>query len=465
MRKRINVKRSVACALVFGLWMPALALGPFDVDFNREIGVVKRLNGVCNAAPISYTQDSGIEERVKDLEIPFYRFHDAALENPGYSLVDVSRIFPLFHLDPDDPKNYRFKETDDYIRGCVESGAKIDFRLGESIEHARSWYRILPPTDFAKWAEICAHIVRHYNCGWADGYEWNIQYWSIWEEPDNQELLKGEDAYRKIYFPLYETTAKRLKSEFPNIKVGGPNCMGPWERPKAFIDYCHEHKAPLDFLSWTLYCRNNDSWVTCLRWWRRYLDSLGMTNTEIFVSEWHFGPVSWQGHGCVTDKAKAVEWHRELTDIPAVAYTAETLIRLQDEPVDAMFFYSMNLSSWGLFDGDREPVGHYYAMKAFAALAHGSVRVCAPLVPERNWSLLASKDGNGKGYVLLVARHADGIPKLALRGCEKPVSVKVVDSLSKLGEVRDWDWKDGVLTIPRHCSDSAIWLVEVELAH
>jgi len=457
-----KIIESTVCSLAICACASGWALGTFDVDFAREIGVVKRLNGVCNAAPINNTQAGGIEEKVKELEIPFYRFHDAALENPGYSLVDVSRIFPLFHLDSDDPKNYRFKETDDYIRGCVESGAQIDFRLGESIEHAKNWYRVLPPADYAKWAEICAHIVRHYNCGWADGFEWNIKYWSIWEEPDNQELLRGENAYSKVYFPLYETTAKRLKSEFPDIKVGGPNCMGPWTRPKDFIDYCHEHKAPLDFVGWTLYCRDNDAWVTCLRWWRNYLDSLGLKNTEIFVTEWHFGPVSWEGHGCVSAKAKAAEWRRELTDMPAVAFTAETLVRLQNEPVDAMFYYAMNCGCWGLFDEDREPLGHFYAMKAFAILAHGQIRVCAPLVPERNWSLLASKDGKGRGYVLLVARHADGKPRLALKGCEKPVSVKAIDALKKLDEVQGWTWENGVLTIPRHCSDSSIWLVEVE---
>lgn len=45
-------------------------------------------------------------------------------------------------------------------------------------------FNSLIPEDFDKVAEIFAATVRHYNRGWADGYNWNIKYWEIWNEPE-----------------------------------------------------------------------------------------------------------------------------------------------------------------------------------------------------------------------------------------------------------------------------------------
>ena len=46
-----------------------------------------------------------------------------------------------------------------------------------------------PPSSFSKWADIAAHIVRHYNEGWANGQKANIKYWEIGNEPDGQSLV------------------------------------------------------------------------------------------------------------------------------------------------------------------------------------------------------------------------------------------------------------------------------------
>ncbi|MBQ6327524.1 MAG: hypothetical protein IJI35_00785, partial [Kiritimatiellae bacterium] len=56
---------------------------PIVVDFSQEVGTVKMLNGVCNATPLSGSRKNSLQGLVDKLEIPHYRFHDAALENPG----------------------------------------------------------------------------------------------------------------------------------------------------------------------------------------------------------------------------------------------------------------------------------------------------------------------------------------------------------------------------------------------
>ena len=53
------------------------------------------------------------------LKLKFVRHHDASLDNPGQQLLDVSRVFPLFHLDENDPKNYIFNQSDDYMQSLV----------------------------------------------------------------------------------------------------------------------------------------------------------------------------------------------------------------------------------------------------------------------------------------------------------------------------------------------------------
>ena len=125
---------SVLTALVALTGLAANA-AEFTVDFSKEVGAIRRINGIGNCAPLSNSKGDSYKGLLKPLEAPRTHLHDDALLNPGYAVVDVSRIFPLFHLDADDPRNYDFKPTDDYLRTAIEDGIEIDFRLGEAIEH------------------------------------------------------------------------------------------------------------------------------------------------------------------------------------------------------------------------------------------------------------------------------------------------------------------------------------------
>jgi hypothetical protein len=79
-----------------------------------------------------------------------------------------------------------FAATDDYISAIVKVGSPILYRLGESIEHTQRKYRVYPPKDFAKWADVCCSIIKHYNEEWAGGSRYDIRYWEIWNEPNWQ---------------------------------------------------------------------------------------------------------------------------------------------------------------------------------------------------------------------------------------------------------------------------------------
>ena len=440
---------------------------PFTVDFTKEVGAVKLLNGVCNATPLSGARTKSINDKVLKLEIPYYRFHDASLENPGIQLIDIQRIFPLLNADADDPANYRFKPTDDYLKQVIDAGAKIEFRLGESIEHSKNTYLVNDPVDYEKWADVCCHIIRHYNEGWADGFKWNIERWSIWEEPDtNPNLLTGKpNPFTSIYLPLYAAASRRIKKEFPSLKVGGPQGCGTWHT-KEFIEYCAKNKLPLDFYGFTRYARDPDDFADLARTIRECLDKNGYKDTEISLAEWHWGPTSWVAWGTVTTPLMSKAYREELTGCDSTAFTAATLIRMQDSAVDYMYYYAMKCGEWGLFDADKVPYGSYYSMLAFAQLAHGKTRVAAPIKPSDRFYMLASKDPSAKrGYILAAALRTDGaFGPLTLKGCKKPLSVRVVDPVHDLAEVEGWKWdaEKGVLSVPRLFGDSNVWLVEVE---
>ena len=454
----------VIAALAAGLGLSASAV-QVAVDFAQEVGPVKRLNGVCNLTPLANSRTKSINDMVLKLEVPGYHLHDAALENPGLAVVDVSRIFPLFHADVDDPRNYIFEPTDDYLRQAVEAGAEIDFRLGESIEHSKNTYRVHAPKDYAKWAEICAHIIRHYNEGWANGFRWNIRKWSIWEEPDtNPMLLTGaKDPFTEIYLPLYAAAATRLKKEFPEIEIGGPQTGSNRGLIAKFIDYCAANKLPIDNLGFTGYSQNVDHYANMVSFIRGKLDEKGFTRTKISVVEWHWGPLSWVGHGTANAKRNAVAWRENLTSYESAAFTAATLIRMQDAPVDNMYFYAMKCGCWGLFDADRHPYPCYWAMYAFAQLAHGRTRVKAT-VDAPGWYALASKEADGKGHVL-VSTLATGVPlALTVSGGMKPVRVRTLDPVSDMEDSSAWTWNEakGELSLRRDFGNSAVFLIDFD---
>ena len=226
---------------------------------KKTSGTIRKLNG-GNLAPGISGEMAGTNIRAsfKELNLAFTRLHDSPLANPGCRLVDISHIFPLFHLDENDPRNYDFSYTDDYIRNCVvDSDTPIFYRLGESIDHSVNKYKIHPPTDVKKWINICSNIIRHYNEGLWNGFHFNIQYWEIWNEPEcggNKRLDPNAKNLMWLgtleeFNAFYVEVAKELKSRFPHLKIGGPAHCWFGDQSKEFIRYCGENKAPLDFYS------------------------------------------------------------------------------------------------------------------------------------------------------------------------------------------------------------------------
>ena len=365
---------------------------------------IRPLNGLCNTLPlrgdVNEKRLNVMKAYYRALEIPETRFHDVVSENPGIDIVDVSRIFPLFHLDENDPRNYNFAPTDLYLQRARELGGRLEFRFGEQIEHQRVQFKVRPPADIAKWARICLQIARHYNSGWANGFHWNIDRFSVWEEPDNDRLLTDatKGNFEKCYFRMYASVARLIKSEWPSAQVGGPNTMGPGAAFAQFVKFCADEKLPLDFAAYTCYARDPGDFAAVARQARKTLDDAGFKKTELEVSEWHVGPVTWE--------FMDPRYRSSILGPESPTYAAAVLTVMQDEPVDHLFFYAAHVGNWSLFDGVK-PRPVYYAFRTFAELRHGE-RLEVPANPAKGVYALAAKTADGGGLMLVAQLETKG---------------------------------------------------------
>ena len=158
-----------------------------NVFCNEVSGKVKPLNAVNNGPTGSFIRQTGNSQLYYQAQISYARLHDSAFSNAygGEWSVDVHRIFRNFDADENNPNSYIFEPTDKYLKSINDVGTKIFYRLGAAIEHGYK-FGTYPPKDYLKWARICEHIIMHYTEGWANGFYYDIEYWEIWNEPDNK---------------------------------------------------------------------------------------------------------------------------------------------------------------------------------------------------------------------------------------------------------------------------------------
>lgn len=306
-------------------------------------------------------------EAYKAARIPFARNHDASHFGGygGYHTVDVDAIFPDFDKDPYDPESYDFVVTDEHIQIVVLSGAEVFYRLGASIEHYIKKFRTLPPKDFNKWAVICEHIIRHYTEGWANGFNFNITYWEIWNEPDldaddspNKRCWGGTKAQ---FFDLFEIAAKHLKKCFPNLKIGGPALAWSIEWAADFLEEMQKREVPIDFFSWHIYSATVQSVIKRSEKVRELLDKNGYKNTESILNEWNYVR-GWTDEWIYSIKA--------MIGMKGAAFIMACMSAGQASSIDMLMYYDARPCGMnGMFDFyTLEVLKGYYPFLWFADL-------------------------------------------------------------------------------------------------
>lgn len=423
---------------------------PIKVDFSQPSGTVKPLHGINNS-PVTYGHEL---PELRDAGIPFVRLHDSAGDFGGTYFVDVPNLFPNFDADPDHPASYDFAYTDAYLKGLTASGLKIFYRLGVTIENnfRIKPQRIHPPKDFDKWARICAGIVRHYNQGWAEGFHYGIEYWEIWNEPENPPMWTGT---RDQYYELYRVAANYLKQQFPDIKVGGYascgfyaiNREGMSDFYRSFVPYfldflkfvtTPETAAPLDFFSWHLYTTDPHEIILHANFVAEKLKEYGLGKVENIFNEWNY-----------TDWNDPERWDA-MKEMPGATFVASAFCLMQKSPIDkAMYYDALPTRTYcGLYYFPSQKVTKtYYSFKAFNELYQLGTAVECSSDEQQGIYVCAAKDSATTGAVLIVNRNVLGMSvKFEIAGIDAKPTCAILDHLRLLETANCLG--DGLLSLP-----------------
>ena len=249
-----------------------------------------------------------------------------------------------------------------------------------------------------------------------------IEYWEIWNEPDNQPDVKDNVMWKgsmEDYFRLYEVTARYLKQKFPQLKFGGYGSCGFYainsvdvsqiansssrteyfiEFFVKFVEYIRSRKLPLDFFSWHSYAGIKDM-VDFAKFPRKALDEAGYTDCEIHLNEWN---PSFHLRGKAEDAANVMA----------------NMIAMQNSPVDMLMYYDSNVMSpyCGIFD----PVGGgvfktYYSFYIFGQLYSLGEQVRC-VADSGDVYALAAKGEQGAAIVLANLSDAEQEISLSIDG-------------------------------------------------
>ena len=420
-----------------------------SVDFNTPDGEIRPIYGVNFGPKITNQANYDMNEDYRKLGASSMRTHDVPLSEPGSRLVDTIFVFPLEHADPSDPANYYFDQTDYYFKNTMAQGPEVYYRLGISIDHAKERFTAVKVKDFHHYAEICAGIVRHYNKGWANGYHWNIKYWEIWNEPEAKNMWAGT---WEEYLDFYVIVSKRLKAEFPDIKVGGFGAMSlslPLFRQLA--EKCAANGIKPDFISWHHYSSNMEGMIFQAYAARFMADAIGLENAELHLTEWHY----------VAGGSGTPEGNAEMGGVNSAVFTAGVLTGWQDSPMDLSHYYTAGMGGcWAIFDHYYKPKKVYYAL-CQCGLLQNQYKYRVKTVQGKNGSyIIAGLDKDKKGFAMFgIFKTEDTEVSLKMTGIPANAEVKITvldeeNTLQNIAYKREGD----IFTMAKN-SPSALYIV------
>jgi len=415
---------------------------PLEVDFSKTVGRIRSLLGVNVASPAPLLVP--FQEQYRKIGVDYVRTHDA------FDAFDINIVFPNVRADPASESSYNFTSTDSQVEAIRSVGAQVLYRLGYSF----SFYGvpIFPeqPRDYARFAEVCKHIVMHYNYGWANGFHYGIQYWEVWNEPDLRQLWAGTP---QEYFALYDTVARTLKSVDPQIKVGGPALAGNVTLLEKFLQFCKANESPLDFVSWHIYpgeisppTHLSGPHLMAETAWQiqDLLETYQFDKVENFITEWNF---------CFSTSASPCDWKAR-----GAAWAASALIYLQDTSVSRAFRYGPTNVQ---FDKTAN------AFLAMTNMLQSPIRLACNGSDNVGFAALAGRSENGDNGKVLISDFDGDYNEFALTVNNLPWQGKIVvieiylsDDTHDMTLVQRFEQMQSGSVVIRHTiSPSSIYLI------
>jgi len=419
---------------------PASELRSITVDASKKIGQLKSLRGV-NVGPLPWSDRLELDRthglvEVSDrtgfrslgadasagyraANIDLIRVHDnygpgdiyAKFRHPwlmadGTEISPASRdalvMFPDLQADPSKPENYNFGPTDRLIKSIRDVGAQPLFRLGASANEGTGIPNSFTTNaDYTHYSDIAKHVVLHYNKSWNNGFQYGVKYWEVLNEPDGRF-----DAVK--YYQLYGSVARAVKSADPSAMIGGPALMFAYQGPsyrEAFLEYLRTNKLPLDF--WSFHDYSVDSadpylFVRIAQDMRKLLDSYGFAKTQIILDEWNILGVDPE---LLTLGARA-------------AFTASSIIYMQDSPLDAQTLY-MGANLFGEDGNTPNKVGQ--ALIALGQMKRTPIRLAVGGADTLGFAVQAGASADGREINIVISNYE--VPA-SLRG-PRPLGDKV----------------------------------------
>ena len=373
------------------------------IDFLKTLGKMKPMNAVNNGPAGSVTRMTGNDAEYAAARIPYARNHDASFYAGygGEKTVDVHRIFRDFDADENDPASYDFAATDAYVKRTEATGTHVFYRLGAAIEHLEK-KGTFPPKDNLKWARISEHIIRHYNEGGANGFEYGIEYWEIWNEPDCCNPDGSNPCWQgtnEQFVEFFCTAVSYLRDKFPNLKIGGPAFCGPdGVLQNMLLDEMKKRGITMDFYSYHCYASKPEKLYEFILGGEKILEKYGFSGMETILNEWNYN-CGWLGDNFT----RGID---TILGQKGAAFTAACMSLAQYSSLDMLMYYDARPSAYnGLFKPYTLKINvGYYPFYFFANLV--DLGTCASVegLPEGVYATAAT---NGKKHGVLLSRFLD----------------------------------------------------------
>lgn len=391
------------------------------VDFSMSEGEIAPMHGMCNG-PVSYNAD--ISSLFSEMGAPFVRFHNTDTEMSRYA-IDVSRIFPDADADENDPASYSFDCTDRYIAAAHKLGARIIYRLGES-GIAISGSRLAQAPD--KWTSVCVHIIRHYNDGWANGFEYGLKYFELLNIGSDKNVESRDEL-----FALYGRAARGIRLYDDGLRLGGMGFHGYQDLARDYVRACKKNKLPLDFLTFDAFLSDPSEINKICEKYLTLLHDLDLGDTELIVGAWNYidkeALGSLEAQTVIANRdgsasAQCKKLFESQSGVRGAAFAAAMMLNLNRlGTVAAACYYDAqpSVSPWcGICDRFGNPEKTFHAFRAYGELYRAGEQVaCVCEQPERTLpsGIYASAARTAREqYVMIASFDGCGMIDLHLEG-------------------------------------------------
>ncbi len=324
----------------------------------------------------------------QQIGLNYVRTHDFALSFDHSTIVGYADT----SYDPLDPADYYFHFTDSIVQNIYNAGGKVFYRFGQSYSFDTLYST--PPANFDKWAQTCVQIIKHYNDGWDNGFNYNMDYFEIWNEPDLPQFWRGTV---QEYIALYRKASRAIKQCDPTLKVGGPALSNVFDEAfiNEFLDSVATYNLPLDFFSYHLYYFPNPYYFKKVNdYVRMKLDSYGLTGVELINTEWNsamFNYLHYEEFG--------------MDDAINAASLASALAYVQETDLTMFFRYSFRNYWFGLVQEDGSFRFSGMAYKMYRDMYSFGERIQATGGDTLGTSIVATKNSD---FIMLLVSNPSG---------------------------------------------------------